>query len=189
MEERIAALWATSSSGFLLNGEPGLRIRHKRGMRQGDPLSPMLFLLAMEYLHLLFCKAQSMGTISFLHQNCTSIRMSRYADDAAVFINPSQQDLQATSYIMQLFADASGLSTNMDKTEFYPIQCHGIEVQELLGPNRSISNFPCSYLEHNSLDHSQCSGHQQSGRPRLRQNADYLLGLQLGRKSQQPIIL
>jgi hypothetical protein len=47
---------------------------------------------------------------------------------------------------MQLFVDASGLSTNMDKTEFYPIQCLGIEVQELLGPNRSVSSFPCSYL-------------------------------------------
>jgi hypothetical protein len=40
----ITALWATSSSAFLLNGEPRMRIRHKRGVRQGDPLSLMFFL-------------------------------------------------------------------------------------------------------------------------------------------------
>jgi hypothetical protein len=37
--------------------------------------------------------------------------MFLYADDAAVFINPTRRDLQATTYIMQLFADASGLLT------------------------------------------------------------------------------
>jgi hypothetical protein len=36
----IAALWCTSSSAFLLNGEPGKRILHCRGVRQGNPLSP-----------------------------------------------------------------------------------------------------------------------------------------------------
>jgi hypothetical protein len=142
----ITALWATSSSTFLLNDEPGARIKHRRGVRQGDPLSPMLFLLAIEPLHLLFCKAQSLGTIGFLHQNCTSFRMSLYIDDAAVFINPTLQDLQATSYIIQLFAHASGLSTNMEKTEYFPIQCQNIDVQELLGANQTVSSFPCTYL-------------------------------------------
>jgi hypothetical protein len=47
---------------------------------------------------------------------------------------------------MQLFVEASGLSTNMEKTEFYPIQSHGIDLHELLGPNQTISSFPCSYL-------------------------------------------
>jgi hypothetical protein len=140
----ITALWATSSS--LLNGEPGSRIRQKRGVRQGDPLSPMLLLLAIEPLHLLFCKAQLMGAIEFLHQNCTSFRLSLYVDDTAVFINPARHDLQATSCILQLFANASGLSTNMDKTEFYSIQCQGIDIQELLGSNQNVSSFPCTYL-------------------------------------------
>jgi hypothetical protein len=115
-------------------------------VRQGDPLSPMLFLLAMEPLHLLFCKAQSLGTISFIHQTCTSFRMSLYVDDAVVFINPTTQDIQATTYILQLFAEASDLSTNMAKIEFFHIQCHNINIQDILGANQTISNFPCTYL-------------------------------------------
>jgi hypothetical protein len=59
--------------------------------------------------------------------------MSLYVDDIAVFSNPTSHGIQATTYILQLFAEASGLSTNMDKTEFYPIQCHDIDVQEILG--------------------------------------------------------
>jgi hypothetical protein len=72
--------------------------------------------------------------------------MSLYADGAAVFINPTAQDLQATRFILQLFADASGLSTNLEKIELYPIRCQGLNPQELLETNQSLFQFPCTYL-------------------------------------------
>jgi hypothetical protein len=91
-------------------------------------------------------KAQEIGILGYLHQNCASFRMSLYADGAAVFINPTAQDLQATRFILQLFADASGLSTNLEKTELYPIRCQGLNPQELLETNQSLFQFPCTYL-------------------------------------------
>lgn len=44
-------LLKTTSSKTLLNGIPGKTYRHSRCLRQGDPLSPMLFILVIDPLH------------------------------------------------------------------------------------------------------------------------------------------
>jgi hypothetical protein len=90
------------------------RVYHYRGVRQRDPLSPMLFLLAMEPLHSLVAKAQQVGLLHILSKICDTFRMSIYADDAAVFIKPNLSELKA---IMSIFAEASGLHTDLAKIE------------------------------------------------------------------------
>lgn len=142
----ISSLWCTASSCFLLNGEPGRRILQMRGVRQGDPLSPMLFLLAMEPLHKLFRIAQHQGLITFLNKSYECFRFSMYADDAAVFIKPLAQDLAALKAILEIFGQASGLHTNLEKTKVYPIRCDSINIQQLLGEQQQPSCFPCKYL-------------------------------------------
>jgi hypothetical protein len=49
----ISLILASTSSRILLNGRLGKAFSHKRGLRQGDPRSPMLFILAMESLQCL----------------------------------------------------------------------------------------------------------------------------------------
>jgi hypothetical protein len=138
----ISSLWCSASSSFLLNGEFGRRILHCRGVRQGDPLSPMLFLLPMGPLHILFKKAQESGLSSSLSKGSDSFRLSLYADDDAAFIKPTKMDLEATLSILQIFAEASGLFTNMNKIECYPIQCANINLDFISDRNLSISSFP-----------------------------------------------
>lgn len=57
----ISALLATSSSQVLLNGIPGQPIAHGRGLRQGDPLSLLLFVLAIDPLQRLLQLATDSG--------------------------------------------------------------------------------------------------------------------------------
>jgi hypothetical protein len=106
----------------------------------------MLFLLAMEPLHKLIAKAQEAGLLSSLFRSCDTFTMSLYADDAAIFIRPTSEDLQVTIHIMNTFAEASGLHTNLGKIECYPIQCSNLDLSFLAPANISISQFPCSYL-------------------------------------------
>jgi hypothetical protein len=112
----ISSIWKTTSSTFLLNGEPGKRILHCRSVRQGDPLPPMLFLLAIEHLHKLVAKAQEMEMLDILSKRCDTFIISLYDDDATLFIGPSKKDFKIVSEILNIFSAASGLKTNLHKT-------------------------------------------------------------------------
>lgn len=97
----IAAMLATSSSWVLLNGTPVESIQHGRGLCQGDPLSPFLFILAIDPLHRLLMEATERGLLSKIGGRNTRLRVSIYADDAAIFIKPTPMDVQN---IQQLLA-------------------------------------------------------------------------------------
>jgi hypothetical protein len=57
--DSLSVLLMLASTKPMLNGTLGQRICHARGLRQGDPLSPLLFVLVMEVLDALFCKADN----------------------------------------------------------------------------------------------------------------------------------
>lgn len=143
----ISNLLGTSSSRVLLNGIPGEHINHACGLRQGDPLSPTLFILVMEPLQQIIKKEEESFVITNLPQRQARFRCSLYADDVALFMAPSQNDLQALKKILSLFAQISGLHTNLTKTEIFPISCSGIDVEGLLPSfTGSLKSFPCKYL-------------------------------------------
>jgi hypothetical protein len=59
----VCGLLASSTTQVLLNGSPGERLALRRGLWQGDPLSPMLFILVMDVLGFLFAKAEEAGLL------------------------------------------------------------------------------------------------------------------------------
>lgn len=143
----VALILSTSSSRVALNGIKGERIDHHRGLRQGDPLSPYLFILAMDPLHRLLKIATDEGLLSDLADHSARFRCSLYADDATIFIKPSRQDVDSLISILNNFGSATGLLVNLHKSSVIPISCGEIDLDEMLhnftGPR---GTFPMRYL-------------------------------------------
>lgn len=143
----ISFILSTASTKIILNGSPGRRICHARGLRQGDPLSPLLFVLVMEALNSMFKLADRQGLLSSLGSARFKERLYLYADDVVFFLCPNQQDLVMATTILKLFGSASGLCTNSSKCLISPIQCNLEDTVNLLRffPGR-LQQFPCRYL-------------------------------------------
>lgn len=88
----IAALLSTSSSRVMLNGIPNGPISHERGLRQEDPLFPLLFVIAIEPLRALLQLATEKGLLSKLRGRSLNIRVL-HADDTALFVNTTKEDI------------------------------------------------------------------------------------------------
>jgi len=143
----ISGLLASSSTRVLLNGIPGETLFHRRGLRQGDPLSPMLFILVMDVFNSIVKKANDEGLLQPLAARNIHHRVSLYADDVVLFLRPVATDLHLVEDILRLFGSATGLKTNIQKSSVLPIQCSGddlLVVQAHLPCE--IQNFPCKYL-------------------------------------------
>ncbi|GJS06437.1 putative RNA-directed DNA polymerase, eukaryota, reverse transcriptase zinc-binding domain protein [Tanacetum coccineum] len=70
-------------SSILVNGSPTNEFELFKGLRQGDPLSPFLFILVMEGLHSLTCKAEELDLFKGVSIGCDNMNISylMYADD------------------------------------------------------------------------------------------------------------
>jgi hypothetical protein len=119
----ITALLTTSSSRVLLNGIAGYPIVHGRGLRQGDLLSPLLFVLAIDPLAKILEGATRHGLLHKLRGRGNILRTSLYADDAAVFVAPLREDIINLAKILESFGEVTGLCTNFQKSSVVPIRC------------------------------------------------------------------
>jgi len=111
----LSLLFRSAHSSVLLNGVPGERISHARGLRQGDPLSPYLFILAIDALQRILDIATEDGILSPLRGRYAKLRLSLYADDAIIFLNLVQGEVAALFNILEQFGNASGLKLNLAK--------------------------------------------------------------------------
>jgi hypothetical protein len=69
-------------------------IKHARGLRQGDPLSPLLFVLAIDPLQKILELATQHNLLHKIRGRRTVMRMSLYAGDVAIFVAPIKEDIQ-----------------------------------------------------------------------------------------------
>jgi len=116
----------TVKFSVLINGSPTGFFSSERGLRQGDPLSPFLFILAMEGLNDMLRTAQTNSWIRGFNANMEdrqslAISHLHYADDTLIFCDADNSQLKFLRIILILFEATSGLHINWGKSYIYPV--------------------------------------------------------------------
>ena len=109
-----------ASMSILLNGSPPKPLMLEKGLRQGDPLSPYLFILVSEVLVYLLKKADEVNLIEAVHigKAKVSLKHLQFADDTLIFAPRNPRVITNYFRILDVFAMMSGLKLNYSKSYF-----------------------------------------------------------------------
>ncbi|XP_026399862.1 uncharacterized protein LOC113295753 [Papaver somniferum] len=120
MVSNDSKVYSTVSYSVLVNGSPGETFHPSRGIRQGDCLSPYIFILCMEVLSQLLLKADEDNLIQGFKfkKNSPSISHLFFADDCMLFVKASVTYARNLLKIINVFANASGQAINFEKSGF-----------------------------------------------------------------------
>ena len=140
----------SQSFSVLLNGRPaGGWIRPQRGIRQGCPLAPMLFVLAADVLYMSAAHSCARGNLKGFQtpSQPSGIPLLQYADDTVFFMEGSVEEAKNLSALLDVFAYCSGLRLNRGKSEFTGFglsQDEESQCSQALGT--PVGALPCRYL-------------------------------------------
>nr|GEU95546.1 RNA-directed DNA polymerase, eukaryota, reverse transcriptase zinc-binding domain protein [Tanacetum cinerariifolium] len=129
----IQGCLVSARSSVLLNGSSTKEFHIHRGLRQGDPLSTFMFILAMEGLHILIEDAVQNSQFRGVFMESPPIHMSHlfYADDAIFMGEWDRNNVGSLIRLLNIFYLASGLQLNLQKSKLYRIGVTNVNVQEL----------------------------------------------------------
>ena len=107
--------------GIKVNDQMGSYFQTKKGLRQGDPLSPILFNIVVDMLAIILSRAkeegQIKGVVTHLVENGLSIL--QYADDTVLFFDHDIEQAKNLKLLLGTFEQLSGLKINFHKSELF----------------------------------------------------------------------
>ncbi|CAA7030642.1 unnamed protein product [Microthlaspi erraticum] len=138
---------STASFSVSVNGITGGYFRSTTGLRQGDPLSPYLFVLAMEIFSSLLKSRFDAGYIRY-HPNTEDLSISHlmFADDVMIFFDGGCSSLHGINEALNDFASLSGLEMNKDKTSLYHAGLSQSETSAITTYRFKVGSLPIRYL-------------------------------------------
>ena len=113
-KQRIKVFYKYIQSCIIVNGHLSEWFYLHRGCRQGDPLSPYLFILCAEILAVLIRNNKDIKGIKVID---TTFVISQYADDKTMILDGSKTSLETCIQVLKLYEDISGLCMNVEKKQ------------------------------------------------------------------------
>ncbi|KAK1258442.1 hypothetical protein QJS04_geneDACA006646 [Acorus gramineus] len=139
----------SARASLLINGEVTGYFPLNRGLRQGDPLSPILFVIVANVLSRLCEKAAGAGWISGLasSQEGSRVAILQYADDTILLSEATERSVRGFRFILFCFGLLSGLTLNLRKSTMHGIHITTEEEKRLADcMGCPYSPFPTRYL-------------------------------------------
>lgn len=142
--------WCITQARFavLINGEATSMFKNYKGIRQGDPISPFIFIMVAEILSKMISKAASNGLLSGfqVETNSTTITHLQFADDLMVFLDDSTDQVTNLKNVLFAFQLISDLKVNYRKSAIAGIgdENNGLECADVLGCD--LLSLPINYL-------------------------------------------
>ena len=141
---------STTSTSDLVNGSPTDKFKFERGLRQGDPLSPFLFLIAVEGLNLMMKALVVAGLFSGYKvgaNNQVSITHLQFTDDILLIGERSWANIRSLKALLLLFEVTSGLKVNFHKSMLVGVNIHDSWLAEASSVlNCKLARSPFLYL-------------------------------------------
>ena len=110
----IDTFYKNIKSVVIVNGQPTEWFPISRGCRQGDPISPYLFIMSVEILAIMIRENELIKGIKI---NETEHKIAQFADDTQLFNEGDRISFETSFGILDTFENISGLKLNTDKTQ------------------------------------------------------------------------
>lgn len=132
--QRVMECITTSTLSVRFNGENLPYIHPTRGLRQGDPLSPYLFILVANVLSILIQQALHMGNLKGITLNrwCPTLSHLLFADDVVFFLDGKLRECQNLANLLNQYCLATGQTVNRNKSGILFSKACPIQLQENL---------------------------------------------------------
>ncbi|CAM8945360.1 unnamed protein product [Rhodiola kirilowii] len=116
---KIMGCVETVSYKVRINGNITEEIRPSRGLRQGDPISPYLFLICADWLTHTMGRYQEEGLIKGIRvcRGAPTITHLMFADDCLIFLKARKESLDQVMHILQKYEAVAGQKVNLEKSE------------------------------------------------------------------------